>query len=65
MHRLPDALRIAALDFTSAGNLPLDGSRKEGREQLPLLLPREQLMVAASFAHCLYGPDPEPIVGRD
>ena len=45
MHRMPDALLIGALDFSGAGNLSLDGSCKERREQLPLLVPREQLMV--------------------
>jgi len=50
----PDVLLLGTLDFRDGRDLPLDGSRKEGREQLPLLVPREQSMVTASFAHRLY-----------
>ena len=65
MHRVADTLLIGALDFPSSRDLPPDGSRKERREQLSLLLPGEQLVMTASFADCLYRLDPEPIVGRD
>jgi hypothetical protein len=65
MHRMPDTLLVGTLDFPSGGDLSLDGSRKEGREQLPLLLPREQLMMATSFSNRLHRTGPQPIVGRD
>ena len=39
MHCLANALLIGALDFTGGRYLPLDGSRKEGREQFPFVLP--------------------------
>ena len=42
MHLMTNALLIGALDFSGGRDLPLHGSREEGREQLPLLLPGEQ-----------------------
>jgi hypothetical protein len=65
MHRVADTLLVGALDFPGSRDLPLDGSRKERREQLPLLLSAEQLIMTAAFAHRLHREDPEPIVGRD
>jgi hypothetical protein len=65
MHRMADTLLIGTLDFPGGRDLPLDGSRKEGREQLPLLLPGEQLIMTAAFAHRLHCLDPQSIVGLD
>jgi hypothetical protein len=65
MHLLSNVLLRGTLDCTGGSDLSLDGSRKEGGEQFPLLLPREQCMVAASFPHRLHRLDTEPMVGRD
>ena len=65
MHRVAHTLLIGALDFPGSRDLPLDGSRKERREQLPLLLSAEQLIMTAAFAHRLHCLDPQSIVGRD
>ena len=63
MHWMADALLIGALDFPGGRDLAFDGSRKEGCEQLPLLLPGEQLIMATSFADRLHRKGPQPIIG--